>query len=127
MAGEPILIVDETPLDLKLARDLLVGEGYRVRTASSAEEALEVLRTFQPALVLADAAQTARRITADPAARGITVATLAEAGIAKPIDPRGFAERIRHFLDARAGAPASAARPVTELFSSAEMADLRRK
>lgn len=41
MAGEPILIVDDNPVNLKLARVLLTGEGYQVRTAADAEEALE--------------------------------------------------------------------------------------
>ena len=38
MAGEPILIVDDTPVNLKLTRILLVNEGYKVLTAASAEE-----------------------------------------------------------------------------------------
>ena len=36
MAGEPILIVDDTPVNLKLTRILLVNEGYKVMTAASA-------------------------------------------------------------------------------------------
>src|SRR5579872_4127285 len=54
MAGEPILIVDDTPVNLKLTRILLVNEGYKVLTAASAEEAIEILRSFHPYLVLAD-------------------------------------------------------------------------
>ena len=54
MAGEPILIVDDTPVNLKLTRILLVNEGYKVLTANSAEEALELLRSYHPFLVLAD-------------------------------------------------------------------------
>ncbi len=54
MAGEPILIVDDTPVNLKLTRILLVNEGYKVFTAASAEEALELIPTFQPRLILAD-------------------------------------------------------------------------
>ena len=38
MAGEPILIVDDSALSLKLARVILQGEGYDVRTAVHAEE-----------------------------------------------------------------------------------------
>ena len=34
MAGEPILIVDDNPANLKLARVILVGEGYQVMTAA---------------------------------------------------------------------------------------------
>ncbi len=38
MAGEPILIVDDNAANLKLARVLLQGEGYEVRTAVDAED-----------------------------------------------------------------------------------------
>jgi two-component system, cell cycle response regulator DivK len=54
MAGEPILIVDDNPANLKLARVLLALEGYEVRTATDAEEALAVLREFLPDLILMD-------------------------------------------------------------------------
>lgn len=54
MAGEPILIVDDNPANLKLARVLLASEGYEVRTATDAEEALAVLREFLPDLILMD-------------------------------------------------------------------------
>src|SRR5437868_12234455 len=54
MAGEPILIVDDTPVNLKLTRILLMNEGYKVLTAASAEEALELLRSHHPQLILAD-------------------------------------------------------------------------
>ena len=54
MAGEPILIIDDTQVNLKLTRILLVNEGYKVLTAASAEEALELLRSFHPRLILAD-------------------------------------------------------------------------
>lgn len=48
MAGEPILIVDDNAVNLKLMRVLLTGEGYTVRTAKDAEEALAVLKEFRP-------------------------------------------------------------------------------
>ena len=54
MAGEPILIVDDNPANLKLARVLLASDGYEVRTATDAEEALAVLREFLPDLILMD-------------------------------------------------------------------------
>ena len=54
MAGEPILIVDDNPLNLKVVRVLLTVEGYDVRTALNADEALAVLRTFHPRLILMD-------------------------------------------------------------------------
>ena len=54
MAGERILIVDDNAVNLKLTRILLVNEGYTVRTAGSAEEALEILETYPARLILAD-------------------------------------------------------------------------
>lgn len=54
MTGEPILIVDDNPQNLKLARILLAGAGYDVRTAVDAEQALEVLEAFTPRLILMD-------------------------------------------------------------------------
>jgi CheY-like chemotaxis protein len=54
MPGEPILIVDDHPVNLKLAKVLLTKEGYEVRTAGDAEEALKILETFKPRLILMD-------------------------------------------------------------------------
>jgi CheY-like chemotaxis protein len=54
MAGEAILVVDDNPQNLKLARVLLSGEGYSVRTATDAEEALRILDAFSPRLVRHD-------------------------------------------------------------------------
>src|SRR5437016_4727846 len=83
MAGEPILIVDDTPVNLKLTRILLVNEGYRVLTASSAEEALELLRGCHPKIILADiqlpgmdGLEMTRRIKRDPGTRDIAVVAL---------------------------------------------------
>jgi CheY-like chemotaxis protein len=54
VAGEPLLIVDDNPQNLKLTRVLLASEGYTVRTAADAEEALAILQTFKPRLILMD-------------------------------------------------------------------------
>src|SRR6266568_3448601 len=122
MAGEPILIVDDTPVNLKLTRILLVNEGYKVLTAASAEEALELLRSYHPRLVLADiqlpgmdGLEMTRLIKKDARTRDTLVVALTafamkgdeeracEAGcdgyITKPIDTRTFGSRIREILD----------------------------
>ena len=39
MAGEPILVVDDNPTNLKLTKVLLTHAGYQVRTAGDGEEA----------------------------------------------------------------------------------------
>jgi CheY-like chemotaxis protein len=47
MAGESILIVDDQPINVKLVRLLLEDEGYNIRTAADAEEALTILKSFR--------------------------------------------------------------------------------
>src|SRR6187402_834195 len=54
MTGPWILIIDDNPLNLKLARVVLEIEGYTVRTAIDAEEALRVLAVELPGLILMD-------------------------------------------------------------------------
>jgi CheY-like chemotaxis protein len=83
MAGEPILIVDDNPQNLKLVRVLLTSEGYDVRTAVDAEDALRVLDAFEPKLVLMDlqlpgmdGLELTRRLKADPKRRHILVVAL---------------------------------------------------
>jgi len=121
MAGEPILIVDDNPINLKLARVLLTGEGYQVRTATDAEEALEVLQQFKPRLILMDiqlpgmdGLTLTRRLKADPATKdaiilGLTAYAMKgdeervlEAGcdgyVPKPIDTRTFPSVVTRYL-----------------------------
>jgi CheY-like chemotaxis protein len=152
MAGEPILVVDDTPVNLKLTRILLVNEGYTVLTAASAEEALELLRNHHPRLVLADiqlpgmdGLEMTRRIKADERTRDIAVVALTafamkgdeqkatDAGcdgyITKPIDTRMLGSRIRQLLDQRAAvqSPAESRPAAPESISATEMNELRRR
>src|SRR5947207_822793 len=83
MAREPILIVDDNAQNLKLARVILAGANYDVRTAGDAEEALRVLETFAPRLILMDlqlprmdGLELTRLLKADPARRHIIVIAL---------------------------------------------------
>jgi CheY-like chemotaxis protein len=122
MSGEPILIVDDNPQNLKLARVLLTGEGYAVWTAVDAEEAVTVLSTFTPRLILMDlqlpgmdGLELTRRLKADPARKGIVVIALTAyamkgdeakalaAGcddyVTKPIDTEALPRLIAQHLD----------------------------
>ncbi len=49
-----ILVVDDTPRNVKLLSDLLTIKGYRVVTAGSGREALDLLQSESPDLVLLD-------------------------------------------------------------------------
>jgi CheY-like chemotaxis protein len=83
MAHESILVVDDNPENLKLARVLLLGEGYVVHTAMSAEQALALLEEMRPRLILMDlqlpgmdGLELTGRIKADPATRDILIVAL---------------------------------------------------
>jgi two-component system cell cycle response regulator DivK len=49
-----ILIIEDNPRNLRLARDVLNHRGYRTLEAGSAEDGLLLARTHRPALVLMD-------------------------------------------------------------------------
>lgn len=121
MTSEPILIVDDNPVNLKLIRVLLAGEGYDVRTAADAEEALAALKDFHPRLILMDlqlpgmdGLELTRRIKDDPAMPDTVIVALTayamkgdeekalSAGcdgyITKPIDTRTLPGMVAEYL-----------------------------
>jgi two-component system, cell cycle response regulator DivK len=125
MASEPILIVDDNAQNLKLAMVILVAEGYEVKTAIDAEDALRVLESFTPRLILMDlqlprmdGLELTRLLKADPARRGILILALTayamkgdeeralaagcDGYMSKPIDtdalPRRVAELVARFV-----------------------------
>ena len=73
-AAAKILVVDDTPANIKLLRDLLASRGYEVSTAVNGEEALLKVAAEKPDLVLLDVMMpgisgydVCRRIRDDPA------------------------------------------------------------
>jgi CheY-like chemotaxis protein len=77
-AGERILIVDDNPQNLKLARVLLATEGYEVEPAMDAEAAMNVIEWFEPRVILMDlqlpgmdGLELTRQLKADPRRRSI--------------------------------------------------------
>ncbi len=49
-----ILIVDDEPLQREILKTILSDEGYETYTAASGEEALKLVRAYEPAVVLTD-------------------------------------------------------------------------
>ena len=54
MPNIPILIVDDNLLNIKLINHVLTSNGYEVLVAINAKEALQILSTQQPRLILMD-------------------------------------------------------------------------
>ena len=54
MAGEKILLVEDNPVNRRLAVFLLRSQGYQVREATTALEALEMLKNERPDLIVMD-------------------------------------------------------------------------
>ncbi len=123
MAAEPVLLIDDQPMNLELAQELLEMDGYAVRTAGDADEALAVLAGgFRPRLILMDiqlpgmdGLELTRRLRADPAQAGVVIIALTayamvgdreralaagcDGYIAKPIDTRAFSHTLREALE----------------------------
>jgi two-component system cell cycle response regulator DivK len=122
MGGEPVLIVDDNELNLKMTRALLTKAGYDVRTASDSSSALGALTAFKPRLILmdiqlpgVDGLELTRAIKSDPATQGVKIlavtaysskgdeakAMLAgcDGYVTKPIDTRALPGIVRRHLD----------------------------
>ena len=54
MSGAKVLVVEDNPLNLELVQEILTGEGYEVRGASSGTAAVAAVRAFGPQLILMD-------------------------------------------------------------------------
>lgn len=122
MSRESILIVDDNPDNVELTKILLECEGWEVRTAEDAQQALNTLETYHPELILMDVQlpgmdglALTRKLRADAAFQDVSIVALTAyamkgdeqnaraAGcngyISKPIDTRTFCRTVREYLD----------------------------
>ena len=97
MEAKSILIVDDNAQNLKLARVVLAKEGFDVHTAANAEDALQLLRTVTPHLILMDiqlpgmdGLELTRRLKADPATAAVRIIALTAYAM-KGDDEKAFA------------------------------------
>jgi two-component system, cell cycle response regulator DivK len=124
-----ILIVDDNPSNLKLAKILLESEGHHVITAGDADEALRVLETLVPHLILMDiqlpgmdGLTLTERLKSNPRTRDIPVVAMTayamkgdearahaagcQGYITKPIDTRHFVADVMAYVPAASHEPA---------------------
>lgn len=119
--NERILIVDDHPINLKLAADVLSMAGYSVSTAANAEQALTLLHDTRPDAILMDIAMPGmdglaltRLLRTDSRLTGVPIIALTasamkgddmralEAGcngyITKPIDTRALPGQVAGYI-----------------------------
>lgn len=128
MSGHPILIVDDNESNLKLMKAVLDSDDYVVKTAMDSEEAIKVLETFEPQLILMDiqlpgmdGLEFTRLLKSDPARRQIRILALTayamkgdeekaiaagcDGYITKPIDTRSLTKLVDTYLDSSFTSP----------------------
>jgi two-component system, cell cycle response regulator DivK len=122
MSSEEILIVDDNPDNVDLARIVLKAEGFEVRAAEDALQALDTLKTYHPRLILMDlqlpgmdGLELTRRLRADASFQDVMIVAMTayamrsdeekaraagcDGYISKPIDTRTFGGLVRKHLD----------------------------
>ncbi len=125
MSDAPIILyVEDNPENRLLVRRILMAEGFRVVEATNATQALDVLKTLRPDLILMDINMPdidgytlTARLKGVEQLRGVPIIALTanvmrgdrertlEAGcdgyIQKPIDVDGLPEQVNRFLGIR--------------------------
>ncbi len=121
MAGETILVVDDEPNIIELARMYLEQEGFRVQSASDGAKALEMIACQPPAVMVLDLMlpevdgwDVCRRVRAGSAAPDLPIIMLtardddvdkivglelgADDYVTKPFNPRELVARVKAIL-----------------------------
>jgi twitching motility two-component system response regulator PilH len=120
MAIHHILLVDDSRTELHVLSELLVRQGFRVRTAENGDEALRRIAEEKPDLILMDVVmpgqngfQLTRTITRDPKYADVPVIMCTSKNqetdkvwgmrqgardyVVKPVDPDELLQKIRAF------------------------------
>ena len=122
MSDKSILIIEDNPSNLKLAKVILQKEGYEVLTAEAAEQGLEILKGAHPDMILMDlqlpgmdGLQLTSLLKKNPQTQDIIIIALTayamqgddlkalSAGcdgyITKPFDTRTLGTTVKNFFD----------------------------
>ena len=121
-SGPLVLVVEDNPTNMMLTRAVLRRAGYQTAEATSADEALERLRTVRPEIILMDVQlpgqdglSLTRQLKANPATANIRIIALTahamkedrtriigagcDGYIPKPINTRTFASDLAAALE----------------------------
>ncbi len=121
MSEKKILLVEDNPVNRRLAEFLLRSQGYQVRSATTAQEAFDTIKAERPDLILMDVQlpgmdglEATRKLKAEPTTRDIPVVAVTSyamkgdrekalaAGcsgyITKPIDKDTFVQEVATVL-----------------------------
>jgi CheY-like chemotaxis protein len=128
MANELILIIEDSPKNLKLVRDTLQVKGYQTIETETGEEGVRLARERRPALILMDiqlpginGVEALHQLRTDPTTRGIPVIAVTASVMPqdrtrimaagfdgfqeKPISVRELLATVRELLDERSRQP----------------------
>jgi CheY-like chemotaxis protein len=126
MAGELVLVIDDSPTITKVVQLVLTKAGYQVSTAADGEQGLVAVRAQRPELILLDFVmprmngyQFCRELTSDPKLRDIPVILMSAKGdqvgerfvkvmgivdyITKPFSPEAITAVVSHTIGKYSG------------------------
>jgi len=134
MAGERVLVIDDSPTITKVVQLVLTKAGYDVHTAPDGEAGLAAVRAQRPDVILLDFVmpkmngyQFCRELTSDPKLRDIPVVLMSAKGdqvgerfvkvmgivdyITKPFSPEAITAVVQHTVGKYGGAATEDAHP----------------